>query len=277
MSVHYAVSSVVYVVLFHLIRYRRKIVRENLIRVFPHKTNGELRRIEKRFYRHFCNIFAEAYKALTISQEELISRLSIVNPEEVNQYIDSGRSVLVYAAHFGNWEWLIAVPYYMRGKMQAIYQPQNNRFANEVALMVRSRAGIEPIESQKSYRHMVRCMQKGLTTLTLIVGDQSPHSGAKKCWIDFFGFDTAFLMGPIAMAKRAKQTLVYPSFSEKKRGYYEVTFKTIATAEEVESLSTSALIERFAALLEDDIRREPWLWLWTHRRWKHKHKDFKDE
>ncbi len=277
LGVLYGLSSVCYLVVYYMARYRRKIVTENLLRIFPHKTDKERKRIAQRFYRHLCDLFVETLKALTISNEELSERFIIRNPEEANQYIDAGRSVLVYGAHFGNWEWLIITPRYLRGQYRTFFQPQKNVMIDELTYELRSRNGITPVASLKAFRHMVQCMNDGLTTTTLTIGDQSPHSGAQKCWVDFFGHDTAFLVGPVTIARYARQTLVYPSLRQKKRGYYEVHLTTIATVEEVEQLPLQAIVERYAAMLEDDIRLQPWIWLLSHNRWKHNHEDFPEE
>lgn len=260
---------------YHIVNYRIKVVRSNLLKAFPEKDDKERKQIEKRFYKHFCDYIFETLKAMSISHEELLKRMKFTNPELVDNYNKQGRSVFAYAAHLGNWEWFMIFPsYFPNAKIQTFYQPQSNKFFNDLTLYSRSRDNIVPVESQRGYRHIVENMRNNEVTTTLIIGDQSPHHGAQKHWTNFFNIDTAFLVGPATIARKTNQVLVYPSYTGYKRGYYTVEWKLIS--DDPQSVEIGVLIDRFAALLEDDIRRIPELWLWTHRRWKHKHEDFLD-
>lgn len=277
-GVLFAISRFVSFVMYRVVRYRLKVVRDNLKRIFPEKDERELRTMEYKFYRHFSDYFFETLKLLTLTKEQLNERIVLKNPDEINQFLDHGQSVFLYAAHFGNWDWVAVFVNYIHTPILAFYQPQANALANELSLYARAHLGdITPVESQKGYRFVVAKEKTGVKTMTLIIGDQSPHYGAPKFWIDFFGQDTPFLQGPTKIAKRANQALVYPSFNCLGSGRYEITLKTIATGEEVKQLSEIELTRRFAALLEDDIRRQPELWLLSHRRWKHNHADFPNE
>lgn len=261
--------------MYYVIRYRIKVVRENLNIVFPEKDKSEKRKIEQRFYRHFSDYIAETIKGLTMDDEELMKRMVILNPEFINQYTNSGRSVFVYGAHFGNWEWFTVFPLnFTNCGVQAFYQQQSNKLMNDITVESRSRNKIVPVESHRGFRHMVECMKRGENNVTLVLGDQSPHRGAKKYWTNFFGQDTAFLMGVETIAKRTNQVLVFPSYKSYSRGHYEVEMKLIE--DDPANVDGSILIDRFAAYLEDDIRSIPELWLWSHRRWKHKHENFPD-
>ena len=272
----YGVSDFIYLLLYKIASYRVKVVRENLRTAFPDKSGEELKKIEKAFYHHLCDYFLETVKALTISDEELRRRYVIKNPELVQEIADSGQSVFLYGAHIGNWEWLTALPlYFPKVPVHTFYQPQKSVFADHMTLSVRTRRNIIAVESQKGFRHEVSCKRDNYVHMTLVLGDQCPHIDAKKFWFDFFGKDTPFLVGPSHMANKINVALVYPSYTAYKRGYYEVEMKLIErNPKDIEPIVAT---KRFAALLTDDLYRLPQLWLWSHRRWKHKHEDFPDE
>ncbi|MBP5365082.1 MAG: lysophospholipid acyltransferase family protein [Bacteroidales bacterium] len=273
MCVLYAFSRMVYVLAYHILRYRLKVVRANLLKAFPEKDDKERRTIEKKFYKHLCDYIFETLKAISIPLDKLVQRMHFTNPELITNYNKQGRSVFMYAAHMGNWEWYIVCHAHNKGaKMQTFYQPQSSEFVNYLTHYSRSRNNTTLIESQRGYRQIVESMRKGEITSTLIIGDQSPHWGAQKHWTTFFDIKTAFLVGPATIARRTNQVLVYPSYVGYKRGHYTVEWKLIT--DDAQSLDTGVIIDRFAALLEDDIRRIPELWLWTHRRWKHKYEDY---
>lgn len=276
LCVLYFFSDVSAFLLYRVARYRLKVVRDNLLIMFPHKTDAERKAIEKRFYKHFADYIAETLKAITIRKDDLLKRFVIKNPELVNDYIKAGRSVFLYSAHQGNWEWFITMPqYFPYGQRQTFYQPQTTQLVNDITLASRTREGIIAVESQKGYRHIVTCQKEGKVASTLIIGDQSPHRGAQKCWTNFFGRETAFLYGPATIGQKTNQVLIYPSYVGYKRGHYEIELRLIT--DEPKSLSKEEIIGRFAAYLEDDLCRYPELWLLSHRRWKHKREDFPNE
>lgn len=277
LGVLYVFADVTYLVLYRLLHYRVKVVRKNLKIVFPEKSDNELRDIEKRFYHHLSDYFFETIKALTISDEELLRRMVIRNPELVEDIMKKGKSVFVYAAHLGNWEWFTCWPLIFDEKFEihAFYQQQGNKLANYITVETRTRRDIIAVESHKGFRFTFQNIKGGAVSTTLIIGDQSPHRGAQKMWLPFCGQDTAFLVGPEHIARKLNIALVYPSFVAYKRGHYEVEFRLIA--ETPSELPERECAKRFAAYLEEDLHRIPELWLWSHNRWKHKHEDFPDE
>ncbi len=272
----YVFADVVYFLMYWVASYRIKIVRSNLQLAFPHKSQQELRQIERKFYRHLADYFFETIKALTISDEELRRRYVIRNPELVNNITATGQSVFLYGAHIGNWEWLTVLPLtFPQTPVHTFYQRQSSTFADHMSLSVRTRRGIIAVESHKGFRHEVACKRGGHTHMTLVLGDQSPHIGAPKFWFDFMGQDTSFLVGPAHIAAKIDVALVYPSYVVYRRGYYEVEMKLIVV--HPAEVGAKNCAKRFGALLEDDLARLPELWLWSHNRWKHKHADFPDD
>lgn len=275
LRVLYVLSDCIYVLLRYVFRYRQKVIRKNLQIAFGDMDVKYQRKIENRFYRHLCDYVFETIKAYSISMPELSKRYVVRNPELINQYLNAGRSVFLYCAHFGNWEWVVCfTEFLMKCRYLAIFQPQSGKGIDRLMTEIRTRTGAIAVESQKAYRQIVECKRNNIVTFTLIIADQSPHRRAKKHWTNFFNRDTAFLMGPEAMAVKTDQVLIYPSVVAYKRGYYELEMKVID--DNVTKNSGKDLIDKYAALLEDDIRRTPELWLWSHNRWKHKHEDYPD-
>src|SRR5688572_23628651 len=123
LPVLYALSDFFFVVSFHLVKYRRKLVWKNLKNSFPKKSEAELRKIEKTFYKNLCDYGVEMIKLLTISREELGRRVKFVNPEVSTKYINNGQSLLNLASHTFNWEWLLAAgSFTLPGQMDFVYQ-----------------------------------------------------------------------------------------------------------------------------------------------------------
>lgn len=276
LRVLYIFSDVVYFLLYWVVGYRLKVVRKNLKIVFPEKTEKERRQIERRFYRHLSDYFFETIKALTISDEELMRRMKIRNPEVVGNLLEEGRSVFLYAPHLGNWEWFTNVPLlYPDKEIHAFYQKQGNRFANYISLEVRTRRNIAAVEGHRGFRYTYECIRDGINSVTLVIGDQCPHRTAQKIWLPFCGQDTPFLAGPEHIARKLGVALVYPSFVAYRRGYYEVELQVLAL--NPKELPERECTRRFATLIEEDLHHLPELWLWSHKRWKLKHENFPNE
>ena len=102
----YLHADVLYFFVYHLIGYRKKVVRRNLAECFPEKSDNERKTIEKEFYRHFTDYFVETIKLLHISDEEMRKRMVFHNAHIIEEAFDNKQSIVLYAAHYGNWEWI---------------------------------------------------------------------------------------------------------------------------------------------------------------------------
>src|SRR5687768_7853119 len=99
----YAISDFLFIIFFHLIGYRKKVVLNNIRNSFPAKTEEEIKEIAKKFYRHFCDIVVESLKSFTISQQEISKRMVLLNPELLNKYFDQNKSIILAGGHYNNW------------------------------------------------------------------------------------------------------------------------------------------------------------------------------
>jgi KDO2-lipid IV(A) lauroyltransferase len=86
-----------------VVRYRKKVIDENLLHAFPEKTVAERKTIRNKFYRNFTDSIAETVKSISISKEELAQRFTITNQDFLDQEVKNGKSVLLLAGHFFNW------------------------------------------------------------------------------------------------------------------------------------------------------------------------------
>ncbi len=102
----YAFSDLLYYPLYHVVRYRRKIVRSNLTTVFPEKSEAEIRSIEKKFYHFFVDIVFECIKMVSITPDEMKRRMRFEGMDYVNGLLGQGKSISLYLGHYGNWEWV---------------------------------------------------------------------------------------------------------------------------------------------------------------------------
>lgn len=252
--------------MYRIVGYRKDVVRMNLKMAFPEWTDNELKINESKFYHHFCDLIFEAIKALSISPEQLLRRIKIINPELVEQYHDQHRSFILYSGHLGNWEWMSSFPLVLKPKVVTFYLPLSNQYFNQLINTIRGRFGVESVEANRGYKALLNYSAAKTETFTLFLADQSPHKDTGMHWTPFFNLDTAFNIGINAIAQKMKMVVLFPHYRKVRRGYYEVTFVQIWDG--VQALEKNQLIDTFAGKLESAIRESPDLWLWTHRRWK---------
>ena len=269
----YVLSDIAFLVLYYLVKYRRDVVLLNLRNSFPEKSEDELKKISIKFYKHFSDIAVEAIKSLTIGKKQIKKRLHVVNPELLQKFYDQKRSVIMYTAHFGTWEWLGFLPLTISHQLTSFYQPLSNTYLDGFMKFVRSRHGAICVESKKGYRAVIQFARENISTLNLIIGDQSPTPNSAMHWTRFLNQDTAFLLGAEAIAVKSNQVVIFPLVKELKRGYYEVEF--ILIEEFPTKINGHEIIDKYASLLEDSIKQAPELWLWSHKRWKLKKTDAK--
>ena len=274
-GVLYFVSDSVYLLLYYIVGYRKKVVRENLQKSFPNKSPKELNKIEKVFYKHFSDFLVESAKSLTISNRAIKERCALINPEVVEKYYKQGKDVIVLCGHYNNWEYYaVGIAQQLKHQTIAVYRPLKNRFYDKKILNSRQRFGMKMLSMREIPRYFAH---KDNTTLepilSVMVNDQSPCNPSMAYWNTFLNQETGWMKGAEKIAKKYDQVVLFGAIRKKKRGFYEVTFSPIS--EDVSTERDGFVLDKHAELLELVIREEPAYWLWSHRRWKHKNPNTK--
>ena len=274
MWVHYLISDGIYVIVYHLVGYRKKLVRKNLSDSFPEKSEAEIIRIEKDFYRWFCDYFVETIKLLTISRQELRRRMVFKGAELVNKLTENGQSCAVYLGHYCNWEWITALPLWVTPKAQCgqIYHVLENSEFDKLFLKLRQRMGAVCIPMAETLRKLAEYRQQRQPVVIGYISDQVPFWNNIHHWCPFLNHDTPVLTGTERLARSAGHAVFYIDVERPKRGYYVAEFKLIAR--DPKQTEDYQLTDAYFTLLEASIRRAPQFWLWTHNRWKRTHEEF---
>lgn len=263
----YGISDALFFLFYHVLPYRKKVVRENIRRSFPDKSQTEREEIVRTFYRHLCDLIVESIKVFTINATQVDQRMHFRNPEVINRFFDEGRSVVLVGGHLNNWElFAVGIARAVKHHPIAIYKPLSNRFFDVKMRKTRGMFGLEMV----SIFDVKATFEKYLNqpVLTIFGADQSPGKAAKAYWMEFLHQDTAVLFGTEAYASRYNQVVVYGCIHKIKRGHYETEFKVLF--ENPADEPHGRITEVHTRQLEQDIRNEPGYWLWSHRRWKHK-------
>lgn len=259
----YGLAHFLYFILYVVLGYRKKVVRENLSLSFPEKTVQERHSIERKFYRSLCDSIVETIKMISISKEALSKRF-VVNWELIDNIKD--RNAVVYVSHQFNWEWGTLLTNAMIEKQfVGPYLPLNSPVFEKIVTGIRSRFGTIGIPVKQMARNISVYQEKNV--LWGFVADQTPADTKRCAWEDFFNRKTAFAKGAELLARRHNLPVVMGEMIKIKRGYYETKLKlTFENPKETQDGEITAAYVRF---LEDSIKRQPENWVWSHRRWKH--------
>ena len=270
----YALSDGLFLVIYHLIGYRRRVVAENLSRSFPEKSEQEREDIERRFYHFFCDYLFETIKLATMSHAEMKRRMNVEGIDIILDLLEKKKGVTLYLGHYCNWEWVTSlglhVPETCFGSQ--VYHVLEYKPIDMLLLKLRSRMLTTNIPMQETLRTLLRKSQEGLYPVTGFISDQSPVVHDTPHWVRFLNQDTPFISGTERLTKKLRFAAVYLDLSRQRRGYYNLRMELMA--EDTTAIPDWQLTEDYARRLETTIRRQPEYWLWTHNRWKRSHADF---
>ena len=265
----YFLSDVISAFLFHVVRYRRKVVHKNLTDSFPGKSAKEIYKVERRYYQHFCDLLMESLKYFSISEKSLRKRLVYKNLEQARESLKNGKTIGLYMGHYGNWEWVSSLPLAVGDVSQCcqLYHPLENKVMDRLVAYTRERWGGVNIPAAESIRHIIKLKQQGKPLVIGFIADQVPLWQNIHYWTRFLNHEyTPVFTGAERLMKKLDMDVYYLDVRKVKRGHYEAEFKLISsTPNECEDFY---LTEQYTRMLEQTINEAPPYWLWSHKRWK---------
>lgn len=265
---HKVSSVLLYPIVYFIAKYRRKVTRKNLINAFPEKSEKEIVEIEKAFYRHFCDYLVETVKLMHISDGQMKRHMRFVNPEIVEQLRQDGCPIFLYLGHQCNWEYVISITMWAHPDFEAIqvYHPLRNKAVDKLMYQLRSRFHSVGVSQKQALRYIITKVREGKQVILGLIADQRPPHSPEPEWMEFLCQDTPIITGGEAMGRKLNAHFVYGSMKCVRRGYYELTFMPIEPIDGDEY----GYSKSYMKMLEEDIKKQPHMWLWTHNRWSRK-------
>lgn len=271
-KVQFLFSDLIRWVLYGVVRYRRDVVRTNLRNSFPEKSDVELREIERGFYKHLADVFIETLSLASVSERQVRKRMKYLNLDDLMRWT-GGRSWISAMAHYGSWEYTINFDLNKtHDATLAVYRPLSDKGADRFYRKIRSRFGVIPVPMHDVGREMVRRTKAASHVTLALIADQTPGWPEIQNWTMFLGRWTPFFMGTEKMALKFHMPVFFLDVRKVRRGYYEARFDLLYDGDEV--VPEGEITRRYAERLEQMIRTRPELWMWSHRRWKHKREDW---
>jgi len=267
LKILYILSDALYLLLFKVLKYRKKVVLDNIQTCFPKKTPKQINILVANFYRHLADLIVEGIKGFNLNEQEILNRVHYKNVDVINDLLAQNKKVIFTGAHYNSWELAaLATPLAVKGKVYAIYTPLTNDFINQKLKTSRSKTGIYFIGPKEVKEVFEQNKEEAFTMVFLT--DQSPSNAKRAHWTTFLGRETGVLFGAEKYAKAYHCAMVYGEMTKQKRGYYSLEVSLLAN--KTEDMEHGALTELHTKATEKTILKDPTYWLWTHRRWKRK-------
>lgn len=264
----YWFSDFVYFLIYRVVGYRKKVVRENLKLTLPHLSDAERKEIEKKFYKHMCDMFLEMIKTMSMSPQEMEKRFKVTNIDLINEYAKKGKSVILVASHYASYEWLLTINTKIDFQGIAVYKKVANPYFDRLVRKIRSKYDTELVETRKAIPTMAQNQRDGILSMYGLASDQSPKLDRIFHSMKFMGIEVPVHTGAEMLAKKYDLSVVFVKVKKVRRGYYEATI--IPIADNPKEYDNFDITEKYLREVEKQIYEAPEFYLWTHKRWKHR-------
>lgn len=266
----YVFSDIVYVLVYHIIGYRKKVVRDNIALALPNISEKERLNIEKKFYHHLCDMFLEMMKTMAISEKEMNKRFVFTNLELYTALEKKQKSIAVMIAHYATYEWVISMNRKIEFEGFAIYKKVNNKYFDKLVRNIRSKFKATLITTSQTIPVIKENESLGHRGVYGFASDQSPQESKAFHWQKFMGIETPVYTGAEMLVKRFDMNVIFLRVKKVKRGYYEATFELMF--DNPKAIPDYQISDEFLRRVEKQIYEAPEFYLWTHKRWKHRKK-----
>lgn len=260
----YRISKVIKFLLLNVLKYRLKVVRTNLSRSFPQKTDSEIKALVHQYYQNLSDLLVESLASYGWPIDRFKSHFVFKNLDVLQEVIKKYPRVIGVSAHTGNFEiGAVLTQPLLNTRCYAIYRPLANPYIERFTFGRRTMQGMI-IRPNKQLNELIQMMDN--ESILFLVADQNPSSIQKAHWVDFLNQDTAFVHGPAMLAKTHNMPVLYFDIVRIKQGYYECFISVLIP--DPNNVSENEIIRQYAHKLESSIIKHPDDWLWSHKRWK---------
>ncbi|AZB26570.1 lysophospholipid acyltransferase family protein [Chryseobacterium bernardetii] len=263
----YIFSDVMFFLNYYLVGYRKNVITQNLINSFPGKSEDEIRKIRKKFYRNFSDYLVETIKSFSISETESRVRMQHINQDLFHEAKKEGKNIILLAGHVFNWEWINALARIIpQAHCHPVYRKVNSDFWENQMKKVRNKFGNEALEANEVIRNIFRSENNG-DSAYMFVADQTPHFSHVTYGLEFMHQRTPAFIGYDKLATRMDLAFIYCEMKKVKRGYYQVNYYRIYPDQE--KFTEHEVVRKFHKMLENTLNKYPDNYLWSHRKWKY--------
>lgn len=262
----YMVSDGLSFFIYHIVRYRRQLVEKNLSIAGYSEDVKHRKAIEKSFYKHFCDMYLETFKSLTMSKKQIQKRFVVHNTELLTSLAAKNKSIFIMCGHYASYEWLLSLGYYSDHTAYGIYSPLSNPHFDKLIRRARRRYGAYLIPRRETILTIKKHLSQNHLAFYGFASDQSPRVKSKTYFRKFLGAEVPVFTGAERLAKENDVPVIMAKVRKVKRGYYESDLIVLSTDPTKEK--ENAITDAFTVELEKQIRENPSHYLWSHNRFK---------
>jgi Kdo2-lipid IVA lauroyltransferase/acyltransferase len=264
----YIFSDFVYLFVYYVIGYRKKTVRENLALTFPHLSSQERLVIEKKSFRHLCDMFLEMIKTMVISEKEIQERFVFTNLEVYKKLEEKQKSIALMLAHYASYEWAISLNSIVNFEAYGIYKKINNPYFDKLVKKIRLRFKAKLITTKQTIPTIIENNKINKLSTYGFASDQTPRVESTFHWQSFLGIEVPVHTGAEMLAKKYDMSVIFLKVAKVSRGHYEASFEILS--ENTKQVPNYEITDLFLKRVEQQILEAPEYYLWTHKRWKHR-------
>ena len=266
----YALSDGISLLNFRFLKYRIKVIRKNIELAFPEKNAQEVEDIIRAYYTHMSDVFLEMIKSIGMGEKSMRKRFIPKNIEALTQFYDQKRGAIIICGHYSSWEWMMSLGYHMKAPGYGIYTPLENSYFDRLVRRIRKKHNAFLISRYEVKRTLEQHFNNKIYGVYGFASDQSPRPRPKTYWRTFLGVPVPVFTGAEDLAKKYNLGIVFADIQRIKRGYYEVYFRLLT--DDPNATAPREITDTFTDWLETQIRTDPNQYLWSHNRFKHRHK-----
>ena len=270
MRILYIISDFFRFIIFNVVGYRKKVVVQNIKMAFPEKTDQEVHSLSKKFQKHFIDLIFESIKSFTISKKAIQKRYIYKNVDVINKLASEGKSIILTGSHQGNWELSFGLPLHANISCYGAYTRIQNPYFEKAIKASRTKFGFDGVPTGLFNKKLEERVKDGIQSLYILLSDQSPQLKRTRYWAKFLNQKVPVHTGMEILAKKYDFAIVNINTTKIKRGYYFSEFEVITTTPK--EFDNFEITDKYLAITEEHIRKQPEFYLWTHKRFKHKDK-----
>lgn len=255
-----------FILIYYVFGYRKKVVLDNLVLAFPNKDVRDLKRLRRKFYKHLIDVFMETIQPLAWDVHTMNTHYKLVNVEDVEKQLKE-RSVLLMGGHYANWDWVCSIASRLSTPSYVVYQKIRNDNFERIVYKIRSKFGSIMVPNGKVAKTVLQNQRANKRAVYTMVSDQSPMLSMAKLWLPFMGVEVPVHTGAASLAVKSKMAVFYIKTKRVTKNYYESEF--IELSHDASTIDEVALTKNYFKALENQINEDPTYYFWTHKRWKH--------
>lgn len=252
---------------FHIIRYRRNLVFDNLKKAYrDEKNEEEIYQIARKNFIHYGINLIEFLRLPKLQPEDFSQKINILDTKSIETALKKRKGVIAILGHYGNWDMAAIAQAYAGFDCHIITKTAKNKSIDEFWQNIREEKGVHFLPKKNSIFTIFRLLKKN--KIVVMIFDQ--HMGGNKgIKVNFFNRPASTMRG-VALIAMKTGTPVVPVYIWREKGihYYktgpEIPLEKGASKEETIRRST----QKYNDTLEAFVRMHPEQWTWIHKRWK---------